>query len=147
VQVIRGRKLPADGEIVFGSSSIDESMITGESAHSMVAFHPLLLCCLPVTVHAGESMPVHKTVGDSVIGATVNQVLSCLYMELVKSLIVSCSTFLCLFGPCLFGPPSSLCPCAVRVQEGLIHVRVTKAINFGFLRFIAIAHAFTTADR
>jgi hypothetical protein len=41
VQVIRGRKLPADGEIVFGSSSIDESMITGEAAHSMAAFSSL----------------------------------------------------------------------------------------------------------
>jgi cation transport ATPase len=41
VQVIRGRKLPADGEIVFGSSSIDESMITGEAARCTVAFSSL----------------------------------------------------------------------------------------------------------
>ncbi|HSL93650.1 MAG TPA: heavy metal translocating P-type ATPase, partial [Bacillota bacterium] len=44
-----GQKVPTDGRIVRGDSSIDESMATG------------------------ESMPVAKTVGDQVIGATVNQ--------------------------------------------------------------------------
>jgi Cu+-exporting ATPase len=44
-----GEKIPVDGEIMEGSSSVDESMLTG------------------------ESMPVSKNVGDSVIGATVNK--------------------------------------------------------------------------
>lgn len=44
-----GEKIPTDGEIVEGKTSVDESMATG------------------------ESMPVEKTVGDEVIGATVNQ--------------------------------------------------------------------------
>ncbi|MCL4448439.1 MAG: heavy metal translocating P-type ATPase [Actinobacteria bacterium] len=43
-----GEKIPTDGVIEEGSSSIDESMLTG------------------------ESMPQEKTVGDKVIGATVN---------------------------------------------------------------------------
>ncbi len=43
-----GEKIPVDGEIIEGSSNVDESMISGEPA------------------------PVRKTVGDSVIGATVN---------------------------------------------------------------------------
>ncbi len=43
-----GERIPLDGAIVSGSSSIDESMITG------------------------ESMPVDKAVGDEVIGATMN---------------------------------------------------------------------------
>ncbi len=44
-----GEKIPVDGEIIFGDSSVDESMITG------------------------ESIPIEKTVGDLVIGATINK--------------------------------------------------------------------------
>ncbi|MFA7420796.1 MAG: heavy metal translocating P-type ATPase [Melioribacteraceae bacterium] len=50
VVVIRpGEKIPADGALVSGSSSIDESMITG------------------------ESMPVEKIVGSKIIGGTINK--------------------------------------------------------------------------
>ena len=45
-----GEKLPADGVITEGHSSVDESMITG------------------------ESVPVEKEPGDTVIGATINKV-------------------------------------------------------------------------
>ncbi|GKV56888.1 copper-translocating P-type ATPase [Sporosarcina sp. NCCP-2222] len=44
-----GEKIPVDGEIIAGESAIDESMITG------------------------ESIPVDKTAGDPVIGATINK--------------------------------------------------------------------------
>jgi Cu+-exporting ATPase len=50
VMVVRpGEKVPTDGLILKGESAVDESMATG------------------------ESMPVNKHPGDSVIGATVNQ--------------------------------------------------------------------------
>jgi len=50
IVVIRpGEKIPADGIIVSGTSSIDESMITG------------------------ESLPVEKESGDKVIGGTINK--------------------------------------------------------------------------
>jgi P-type Cu+ transporter len=49
VVVVRpGEKIPVDGVIVEGRSSLDESMITG------------------------ESLPVDKAVGDEVVGATMN---------------------------------------------------------------------------
>lgn len=50
IMIVRpGEKIPTDGKIIEGKSSIDESMATG------------------------ESMPVRKHEGDEVIGATVNQ--------------------------------------------------------------------------
>ncbi|MBA2237650.1 MAG: copper-translocating P-type ATPase, partial [Lysobacter sp.] len=49
IRVRPGEKIPVDGLIVDGTSTIDESMVTG------------------------ESVPVSKTSGDEVIGATVNQ--------------------------------------------------------------------------
>ncbi|WP_421656381.1 heavy metal translocating P-type ATPase [Leptothermofonsia sp. ETS-13] len=44
-----GEKIPVDGEIIEGSSNVDESMVTG------------------------ESIPVKKQMGDEVIGATMNK--------------------------------------------------------------------------
>lgn len=50
VVVVRpGEKVPVDGTMVEGNSSIDESMLTG------------------------ESLPIEKKVGDYVIGATINK--------------------------------------------------------------------------
>jgi Cu+-exporting ATPase len=48
LRVRPGEKVPVDGEIIEGSSSVDESMVTG------------------------EPIPVEKGPGDKVIGATVN---------------------------------------------------------------------------
>jgi len=49
IQVKPGEKLPVDGIVVQGSTNIDESMLTG------------------------ESIPVNKTAGDPVIGASINK--------------------------------------------------------------------------
>jgi Cu+-exporting ATPase len=44
-----GKSVPVDGVIIFGNSSLDESMLTG------------------------ESIPVEKKIGDKVIGASINK--------------------------------------------------------------------------
>ncbi|MFH7029319.1 MAG: heavy metal translocating P-type ATPase [Heteroscytonema crispum UTEX LB 1556] len=44
-----GEKIPVDGEVIAGNSTVDESMVTG------------------------ESLPVKKQSGDEVIGATINK--------------------------------------------------------------------------
>jgi Cu+-exporting ATPase len=44
-----GEKIPVDGEVIEGRSTIDESMVTG------------------------ESIPVEKSAGDEVVGATINK--------------------------------------------------------------------------
>lgn len=50
ILVVRpGEKIPVDGKIIEGTSSVDESMLTG------------------------ESLPITKTVGDTVTGASLNQ--------------------------------------------------------------------------
>jgi len=50
IVVVRpGEKIPVDGEVIEGSSSIDESMVTG------------------------ESIPVQKSAGDEVVGSTLNK--------------------------------------------------------------------------
>jgi P-type Cu+ transporter len=49
LRVRPGDKIPVDGRVVSGQSSVDESMLTG------------------------EPLPVEKRVGDRVVGATINQ--------------------------------------------------------------------------
>jgi len=59
VLVHPGEKIPVDGVVVEGGSSVDESMLTG------------------------ESLPVEKSVGDQVIGGTINK-LGLLKFEATK---------------------------------------------------------------
>lgn len=56
IHVRPGEKIPVDGKITQGTTSVDESMVTG------------------------ESIPVDKKVGDSVIGASINKTGSFLFV-------------------------------------------------------------------
>ncbi|WP_249777718.1 heavy metal translocating P-type ATPase [Paenalkalicoccus suaedae] len=49
VRILPGDKIPVDGIVISGSSSVDESMLTG------------------------ESMPIDKHIDDEVVGATINK--------------------------------------------------------------------------
>ncbi|UXS22403.1 heavy metal translocating P-type ATPase [Staphylococcus delphini] len=49
VWVRSGQQIPLDGQVIEGSTTVNEAMLTG------------------------ESMPVEKNIGDSVIGSTINQ--------------------------------------------------------------------------
>ncbi len=153
-----GEKIPVDGKIVEGSSTIDESMLTG------------------------EPMPVEKNVGDEVIAGTINKSGSFLFVstrigkdtalahiiEMVRQaqaskpaigklvdkvasvfvpsvLIIAVITFLVWFN---FGPQPSLtyalvatmavliiaCPCALGLATPIsIMVGVGKAAESGIL--------------
>ncbi|QQE78434.1 heavy metal translocating P-type ATPase [Alicyclobacillus sp. SO9] len=59
VRVRPGEKIPTDGVVLEGTSAVDESFLTG------------------------ESMPVEKAVGDTVVGAAVNQT-SAFMMKVTK---------------------------------------------------------------
>lgn len=51
-----GEKIPVDGTLIEGASTVDESMVTG------------------------ESLPADKSVGDQVVGATINKTGSFIFM-------------------------------------------------------------------
>ena len=55
IRVRPGEKIPVDGEVMEGASSVDESMLTG------------------------EPIPAHKSPGDTVVGGTINGSGSFLY--------------------------------------------------------------------
>ena len=67
IRVRPGEKIPVDGKIIEGVSSIDESMVTG------------------------ESIPVDKKEGDNVIGATINKTGSFIFkaMKVGKDTMLS----------------------------------------------------------
>ena len=68
LKVIPGTKIPVDGKVIQGSSSCDESLITGKITFEILNFDSLLILNLK-----GESMPVVKHVGSVVIGGSINQ--------------------------------------------------------------------------
>ena len=103
-----GNKIPVDGVVVEGASSVDESMITG------------------------ESLPVSKKVGDAVIGATINKTGTFKF----KATKVGADTALAQIVKLVQTAQNSKAP-AQRLADRAAQWLVAAAIGFGALTFLA----------
>ena len=102
-----GNKIPVDGIVVEGASSVDESMITG------------------------ESLPVSKKVGDAVIGATINKTGTFKF----KATKVGADTALAQIVKLVQAAQNSKAP-AQRLADRAAQWLVAAAIGFGTLTFL-----------
>ena len=107
VVVRPGDKLAVDGEVVSGESSVDESMITG------------------------ESMPVKKNPGDAVIGATLNKTGSFQF----RATKVGADTALAQIVKLVQAAQNSKAP-AQRLADRAAHYLVLVAVLGGMLTFL-----------
>jgi Cu2+-exporting ATPase len=102
-----GEKVPVDGTVVEGTSSLDESMITG------------------------ESLPVEKTLGDEVIGGTVNGSGSLRF----RATKVGSETALAQIVQLVQVAQNSKAP-AQRLADGAAQWLVIAAVGAGLLTFL-----------
>jgi Cu+-exporting ATPase len=102
-----GEKIPTDGVIIKGESSVDESMITG------------------------ESLPVDKTKGDNVIGATINQD-GILYVKATK---IGSDTFLSHIIDLVEEAQGSKVPIQ-KLADKITNVFVPSVLTLSILTFI-----------
>ncbi len=102
-----GNKIPVDGVVVEGQSSVDESMITG------------------------ESMPASKKVGDTVIGATINKTGTFKF----KATKVGADTALAQIVKLVQTAQNSKAP-AQRLADRAAQWLVAAAIVFGIATFV-----------
>ncbi len=108
VVIIRpGNKIPVDGVLTEGESSVDESMITG------------------------ESLPVSKRVGDTVIGATINKTGTFRF----RATKVGADTALAQIVKLVQMAQNSKAP-AQRLADRAAQWLVAAAIGFGLLTFL-----------
>jgi P-type Cu+ transporter len=105
-----GEKIPTDGIIVKGESSVDESMVTG------------------------ESLPIDKTKGDNVIGATINQD-GILYIKATK---VGSDTFLAHIIELVEEAQGSKVPIQ-RLADKITNIFVPSVLTLSLLTFIGWA--------
>lgn len=133
VVVKPGGKIPVDGKILSGNTSIDESMITG------------------------ESIPTDKSVGDIVIGATINKQGSIIFeatkvgSDTVLSQIISmvedaqgskapiqalADTISSIFVPIVLG--IAIIALLVWIFVGSYFIGSSLAISYGILSFVGV---------
>ncbi len=101
-----GDKIPVDGEVIEGSSTVDESMVTG------------------------ESVPLEKSVGSKVIGATINRTGSFRF----KATKVGADTALAQIVRLVQIAQNSKAP-AQRLADRAAQWLVAAAVVFGLLTF------------
>ncbi len=109
-----GDKVPVDGEVIEGETSIDESLVTG------------------------ESIPVTKTVGDKVIGGSINQTGSIQF----KATKVGADTALAQIVKLVETAQNSKAP-GQRLADKAAFYLVIVAVGSGILTFLywfGIAH-------
>ena len=103
-----GEKVPVDGEVVRGQSSIDEALVTG------------------------ESLPVEKKVGDSVIGGSINQS----GVVTIKATKIGADTALSQIVALVQEAQSSKAP-GQRIADKAAQYLVILAVSAGLLTFAA----------
>jgi len=108
VMIRPGNKIAVDGVVTEGESSVDESMITG------------------------ESLPVSKKIGDAVIGATINKTGTFKF----KATKVGADTALAQIVKLVQTAQNSKAP-AQRLADRAAQWLVAAAIGFGALTFLA----------
>ena len=106
VQIRPGDKIPVDGEVTEGESNVDESMVTG------------------------ESMPVKKTVGGKVTGATINKTGTFQF----RATKVGADTALAQIVKLVQGAQNSKAP-SQRFADTAAQVLTISAILFGIATF------------
>lgn len=103
-----GDKVPVDGEVIHGETSIDESLVTG------------------------ESMPVLKKIGDQVVGGSINQTGSVQF----KAIKVGSDTALAQIVQMVQTAQNSKAP-GQRIADKAAQYLVILAVSAGIITFIA----------
>jgi Cu+-exporting ATPase len=112
-----GEKIPVDGEVLEGASSVDESMLTG------------------------ESIPAEKRTGDTVIGATINKN----GMLKVKAVKVGKDTALAQIIKVVEEAQGSKAPIQ-RIADRISGIFVPIVIGIAFVTFLVWYLAITPGD-
>jgi len=120
IRILPGEKVPVDGELIDGETEIDEALVTGESE------------------------PVHKKPGDSLVGGSIN-VSGAVTMKAVR---VGKETVLAQIAALVERAQNSKAP-GQRIADKAAAILVIVAVSAGLVTFLAwtfLAHApFLTA--